>query len=304
MLLILLVQPVVPACQATLAAQPLLAQRSIGAPARNVSMATAPTVGRTSPAPVHLAGKAPPARRTWPSVPPARASTAALAPKWPVASPAAVKPVGPDPPATRMLMSAPIILAGDVCYNLYYHSKSLNPFLLGMVRAPMLLARTSVLALLAGSAKIVISTLMSAWQVETAVKIARTTEHASTASTPSAASASQASWESSVKLTSTSALRRRARTEPNVSTASTLSLANAPQDSWDRRATSRTTRVPLRRASTGRRVRRSRRSAGLVRSTPAPVSLDSPASTVRWVFKLLVGYNQMNADGKMYSINA
>ena len=124
----------------------------------------------------------------------------------------------------------------------------LNPLLLGMVRAPMLLARTCVLVLLAGSAKIVISTLMSVWLAETAVKIAKTTEHASTASTPSAASASQALWESSVKLTSTSALRRRARTEPNVSTASTLSLANAPQDSWDRRATSRTTRVPLRRA--------------------------------------------------------
>ena len=191
-------------------------------------------------------------------------------------------------------MSASIILAGDACHNLYYYSKSLNPLLLGLVRAPMLLARTCVLALLAGSAKIVISTLMSAWPPETAVKIAKTTEHASTASTPSAASASQALWESSVKLTSTSALRRRARTEPNVSTASTRSLANAPQDSWDRRATSRTTRVPLRRASMGRRVRRSRRSAGLVRSTLAPVCLDSPASTVRWVFKLLVGYNQMN----------
>ena len=167
-----------------------------------------------------------------------------------------------------------------------YHSTSLNLFPLGMVSAPMLLAPTCVLALLAGSAKIVISTLTSAWPPEMVVKIAKTTELASTASTPSAASASQASWESSVKLTSTSALRRRARTEPNVSTASTLSLANAPQDSWEPRATSRTTRVPPRRASMGRRVRRSRRSAGLVRSTPAPVSLDSPASTVRWVFNV------------------
>ena len=144
-----------------------------------------------------------------------------------------------------------------------------------MVRAPMLLAPTCVLALPAGSAKIVISTLTSAWLAETAVRIAKTTEPASTASTPSAASASQASWETSVKLTSTSALRRRARTEPNVSTASTRSLANAPQDSWDRRATSPTTRVPPCRASMGRRVSRSSRSAGLVRSTLAPVCLDS-----------------------------
>ena len=144
---------VVPASLATPAAQPLLAQRLTCVPVLNVSMATVPTMVPTSPAPVHLAGKEPPARRTWQSVPPTPASTAALALNWSAASPAAALLVGLDSPATRTLMSVPVILAGDFDQSIHHLLLDSDSLPSGMGCVVTLLAPTSVLATPVGAAK-------------------------------------------------------------------------------------------------------------------------------------------------------
>ena len=144
---------VVPASLATPAAQPLLAQRLTCVPVLNVSMATVPTMVPTSPAPVHLAGKEPPARRMWQSVPPTPASTAALALNWSAASPAAALLVGLGSPATRTLMSVSVILAGEFDQSIHHLLLDSDSLPSGMGCVVTLLAPTSVLATPVGAAK-------------------------------------------------------------------------------------------------------------------------------------------------------
>ena len=140
----------------TPAAQPLLAPRLTGVPVHNASMETVPTVVQTSPAPAHLVGKVPPAKRTWQSVLPTHASMGAPALNWLVASPAAVLLVGLDSHANGTLMSVPVILAGvhKTDIRVYFtFAQILTPFCSGMECAVTLLAPTCVLATLVGAAE-------------------------------------------------------------------------------------------------------------------------------------------------------